>query len=189
MSDPKYCWCPKGERPVIHSQRVREYFDVFGAVEPETGDFVHMIEQKEEPIKRKRGRPKKGEVVESVKPKPKEKGYKSRLMNDFLQMLSNKYPSDHIICCLDGAPWHDSQYNIVPQNITLVFIPPYTPEMNPIEQIWREIRTAGFHNNYFNSIKDVISTLISTIASLSIQTIQSIAQRDWFMKKIKSIRN
>ncbi|MCL2798230.1 MAG: hypothetical protein FWD58_09300, partial [Firmicutes bacterium] len=39
--------------------------------------------------------------------------------------------------------WHDSQYTVIPENITLVSIPPYTPEMNPIEQLWREIRTKG----------------------------------------------
>jgi len=145
-----------------------------------------MIEEKEEPIKRKRGRPRKGEVVEKVSPKSKGKGYKSRLMNDFLKLLSDKYPNDRLVVCLDGASWHDSQYTVIPENITLVSIPPYTPEMNPIEQLWREIRTKGFHNKYFKTIADAISNLRATIANLLPETIQSITQRDWFMEKIKS---
>ena len=37
----------------------------------------------------------------------------------------------------------------LPDNIVLFYIPPYTPEMNPIEQIWKEIRKRGFHNEVF----------------------------------------
>jgi len=162
---------------------VREYREIFGAVEPLTGNFVYMIEEKEEPIKRKVGRPRKGEVVEIVKPKPKEKGWKSRLMNNFLQLLSDSFPDDHIVVCLDRASWHDSQYTIVPNNMTLIPIPAYTPEMNPIEQLWREIRTRGFHNKYFHSIKDVVTNLHSTIADIPSEVIQSITQRSWFMVK------
>jgi len=180
ISEPKYCWCAKGVRPVVHSQRVREYREVFGAVAPWDGEFVYAIEEKEEQGKRKRGRPKKGEVADSLKPKPKEKGRKSRLFNKFLQQLSDKHPNDEIVCCLDGAWWHRSQYTKVPDNIYLVFIPPYTPEMNPIEQIWREIRTL-FGNKNFNSIADVIATLHTTIAAIPPETFMSITQRDWIM--------
>jgi len=185
ISDTKHCWCAKGVRPVIHKQRVREYREIFGAVEPETGDFVYMIEQKGKPEKKKPGRPKKGEVAESKKPKQKEKGKKSRLMNEFMQMLSERYSRDRIVCCLDHARWHTSQYIRVPTNITLIFIPPYTPEMNPIEQIWREIRTMGFHNRYFNSLAEVIAHLQTTIATLSPKTVMSITQRDWIMNRVQ----
>ena len=53
-------------------------------------------------------------------------------------------PKDKIILVCDGAAWHKSGSLRIPENIELVFIPPYTPEMNPIEQIWKEIRKRGF---------------------------------------------
>lgn len=56
------------------------------------------------------------------------------------------YPDDIIILVCDGAAWHKAKALIIPDNIRLVFIPPYTPEMNPIEQIWKEIRKRGFRN-------------------------------------------
>ena len=57
-------------------------------------------------------------------------------MNYFLEELSKTYPKDQILLVCDGAAWHKSKGLKVPDNIKLLFIPPYTPEMNPIEQIW-----------------------------------------------------
>ena len=56
-------------------------------------------------------------------------------MNLFLQKLSEVYPDDHILLACDGAAWHKAKALIIPKNIRLLFIPPATPEMNPIEQI------------------------------------------------------
>ena len=53
-----------------------------------------------------------------------------------------------ILLCCDGAAWHRSKELNIPENIVLFHIPPYTPEMNPIEQIWKEIRKRGFRNPY-----------------------------------------
>ena len=64
-------------------------------------------------------------------------------MNVFLE---EQYPEDMIMLCCDGAAWHKSKTLQVPENIVLFYIPPYTPEMNPIEQIWKELRKIGFRN-------------------------------------------
>lgn len=60
-------------------------------------------------------------------------------MNEFLRQLSKAYPNDGIILVMDNAIWHKSQALEIPDNIEFTFIPPYTPEMNPIEQVWAEI--------------------------------------------------
>ena len=51
----------------------------------------------------------------------------------------------------------------IPTNIELVFIPPYTPEMNPIEQVWKEIRKRGFKNKAFQTLEAVIDKLQEVI--------------------------
>jgi len=181
ISEPKYCWCRRGVRPSVPCQRVREYRTMYGAVEPATGEFFYVIEEKEKPPKSKRGRPKKGEHAQSAKPKPKQKGKKSREMNAFMQKLATAYPNDQIVLVMDNAWWHKSQYTKVPEGVTLAFIPPSTPEMNPIEQIWREIRTRGFGNRYFRSITEVEKQLRETIDALPPATIRSITQRDWIV--------
>ena len=82
----------------------------------------------------------------------------------------------------DGAAWHRSKGLIIPQNITLIPIPPYTPEMNPIEQIWKELRLRGFKNEAFHTLDDVIDRLSDTIQSLSTETVKSITGRDWILE-------
>ena len=67
-------------------------------------------------------------------------------MNYFLKELSKAFPEDQILLVCDGASWHKSKGLIVPENIKLLSIPPYTPEMNPIEQIWKQLRSMGFRN-------------------------------------------
>jgi len=185
ISDPKNCWCQSGTRPDIHTQQVREYFDAYGAVEPETGDKHFHVEMPSEKQPRKRGRRKKGEPP--PQDPPKEKGAKSRAFNNFLRQLSDKYPTDFLVIACDNAWWHKSQYTVIPENIRLIYIPPYTPEMNPIEQIWREIRTMGFHNKYFKTLLKVKENFYETIANLSPDKIKSITQRDWLPSSVKSI--
>ena len=70
-------------------------------------------------------------------------------MNLFLKELSKAYPEDQILLVCDGASWHKSKGLEIPDNITLLNIPPYTPEMNPIEQIWKQLRSMGFRNEVF----------------------------------------
>ena len=53
-----------------------------------------------------------------------------------------------ILLVCDGATWHKSKGLRIPENIEIMHIPPYTPEMNPIEQIWKQIRTMGFKMNF-----------------------------------------
>mgnify|MGYP002680212583 CR=1 FL=1 len=88
---------------------------------------------------------------------------------------------DKIILACDGAAWHKSGSLRIPENIELVFIPPYTPKMNPIEQIWKEIRKRGFKNEVFQSLQKVVDSLCDTICSLSNDTIKSITGRDWIL--------
>ena len=103
----------------------------------------------------------------------------TQCMNIFLEKLSEEYPDDEILLVCDGASWHRSKALEVPSNITLLNIPPYTPEMNPIEQIWRELRTQGFRNEVFQTLEKVVDRLGETINNLSKETVQSITLRKW----------
>ena len=69
-------------------------------------------------------------------------------MNIFLKELSKTYKNDMVLLVCDGATWHKSKGLRIPENIEIMHIPPYTPEMNPIEQIWKQIRTLGFKMNF-----------------------------------------
>lgn len=86
-----------------------------------------------------------------------------------------------VVVC-DGAAWHKSSKLEVPENMTILHIPPYTPEMNPIEQIWRELRTQGFRNEVFATLEKVVNRLCETIRHLSKNTIISITRRQWIWR-------
>lgn len=100
-------------------------------------------------------------------------------MNYFLEELSKAFPKDQILLVCDGAAWHKSKGLRVPDNIKLLFIPPYTPEMNPIEQIWKQLRSMGFRNEVFKSLSHVLDRLCVTINNLTHDMIKSITLRQW----------
>ena len=154
ISKPNACWCAPGIRPCVPCHHIREYRYAYGAVEPRTGNSAFLIMP----------------------------NCDTDCMNVFLKFLSEQYPDNRILLCCDGAAWHKSQRLQVPENIELFFIPPYTPEMNPIEQIWREIRTQGFKNRIFHSLEHVVDQLCKTIRELSHSTVRSITNRLWIQK-------
>ena len=153
INKPKYCWCKWGNRPSVPCHHIREYRYAYGAVEPLTGESCFLILP----------------YCNTV------------CMNVFLKELSKQYPEDMILLCCDGAAWHKSQSLQVPENIELFYIPPYTPEMNPIEQIWKELRKLGFRNEIFVTLEKVVDRLCETICRLSSALIRSITGRDWII--------
>lgn len=153
INKPKYCWCGDGIRPDVPCHHIREYRYAYGAIEPVTGDSFFLVLPYSN----------------------------TECMNIFLRELSEKFSDDVILLCCDGAAWHKSKALIVPENIKMFYIPPYTPEMNPIEQIWTEIRKRGFRNEIFATLNRVIDRLCDTIRTLSPNVIQSITARDWIL--------
>jgi len=79
----------------------------------------------------------------------------------------------------DRATYHISADLSVPHNITLFLLPPRTPEMNPVEIVWREIRKIGFKNICFDSLKAVVDKLSEVIASFANDMFISITLWDW----------
>ena len=102
-------------------------------------------------------------------------------MNIFLRELSAAYPKDYILLLLDNAVWHKSKTLRIPDNIRLFYLPPRTPEMNPIEKIWKEIRKRGFKNSLFHTLDMVIQRLCDTCNSLTNECVKSITGRDWIL--------
>ena len=80
----------------------------------------------------------------------------------------------------DAQTYVDNKLHI-PENIELFYIPPYTPEMNPIEQIWKELRITGFRNEVFASLEKVVDRLCDTICTLTSDTIKNITRCSWII--------
>ncbi|WP_308533715.1 transposase [uncultured Peptoniphilus sp.] len=100
-------------------------------------------------------------------------------MNVFLEELAKEYKEDKILLVCDGATWHKSKGLKIPENIEIIHISPYTLEMNPIEQIWKQIRSMKFKNEFFNSLADIVNRLCGTMNNLTKEMVKSIIHRDW----------
>ena len=158
ISDIAYCWCFKGFRPIVPSLCVREYMYVFGAVDPINGDSSFIIA----PYLREN------------------KHYcNTDWTNAFFDVVSKRFPNDYIVMTGDNAGWHKSQGLILPDNMELMYIPAYTPEMNPTEQVWDEIREKDFKNRFFDSLKKVTGQLCKSFANIPNDLIKSLCGRDW----------
>src|SRR6201981_576715 len=80
-------------------------------------------------------------------------------MNHHLSEISSQVaPDAHAVVILDRAGWHRSQGLVVPGNITLLELPPYSPELNPVERIWHYLRSHWLANSVFTSLADIIDT-------------------------------
>ena len=156
INKQKYCWCKKGIRPTVPCHHIREFRYVYGAVEPQTGESFFLVLPY----------------------------CNTDCMNVFLQELSKAYPNDFILMIADGAAWHKSKRLHIPNNIEIFPLPPYTPEMNPIEQVWKEIRNRGFKNEIFQTLEKVVERLCDTICTLSVETVKSITGRQWILSTV-----
>ena len=77
----------------------------------------------------------------------------------FLNALSRKFSKQDILLVLDGALNHRSSDLNIPRNISLLFLPPHAPELNPKENLWDEIREKIFKNYALKSIDAVRAKL------------------------------
>lgn len=79
-------------------------------------------------------------------------------MNVHLTEISKTVaPGAHAILVMDGAGWHGSKALCVPGNITIVTLPPYAPELNPVENIWAYLRANCLAISVFDTYDDIVA--------------------------------
>lgn len=145
-------WCPPGARPLVAKQLVREYVYAYAAVAPELGQMTTLVLPYANTQIRKSaggGLPRRASV-----------------MNLFLEQVSVEFANYFIVMQVDGAAWHRSQELVIPENIRLLFQPAHSPELNPVEHVWEEIREKHFYNRGFDSIDAVMNTLCEGLKRL-----------------------
>jgi len=131
ISRPHRCWAPPGVRPLAPAQVVREAVYVFAAVAPSLGKICSLILPTAD----------------------------TQMMNLFLLHVSQTFSDFFIVMQVDQASWHHSKALLLPDNIRLIKQPPYSPEVNPVEHVWDDIREKHFHNRVFPSLDLLIDQL------------------------------
>jgi putative transposase len=138
ISTPRRCWAPPGVRPIVASQIVREYTYAYVAVSPHDGVMDSL-------------------VLPQVN---------AQAMSLFLGEVGSRHPDEFILMVMDGAGWHKANELRVPENMHLVFLPPYSPELNPVEHVWESIRENWFGNEVFESMDGVENQLVKALVAL-----------------------
>nr|WP_276315831.1 transposase [Parashewanella hymeniacidonis] len=86
------------------------------------------------------------------------------------------------VVIVDGAAWHQETVADEFENLTLVKLPPYSPELNPIEQVWQWMRQNELANRCFSGYENIVnecSRAWNTFRS-DIKNVQSLCKREWF---------
>ena len=103
-------------------------------------------------------------------------------MNKHLEEIANAVsPGAHAVLVFDGAGWHGSGELVMPDNITPITLPPYSPEFNPVENIWEYWRKNKLANRLYETYEDIVEACCDAWNSLTAMPgcIASIAQRSW----------
>lgn len=100
-------------------------------------------------------------------------------MSLYLRELAKEFDGKKIILVVDGAGWHKSKDLIVPSNIELVYLPPYSPELNPIERLWLYIKKVTIRNRIYETIEDLEEIVCDFINGLQEVTVRNICNLDY----------
>jgi len=102
-------------------------------------------------------------------------------MDIFLKHLSEQYKDNRCVLITDQAPWHTKELNAKYDNIRIIKLPAYSPELNPTENFWDHIREKFFKNQCFSSIEHVEDRLVDAFQAASDDkpTIKSLSLFSW----------
>ena len=152
-------WARTGSRPTAVRQTEYEWVYLWAAVEPATGASVAMITP----------------TVDTD------------LMKRLLAGLSGTLaPDEHAVLVLDNAGWHTADALEVPANVTLLHLPPYSPELNPVERLWAWLRSHHLANRVYADYDELLRETDRAWLSLDEATIRSVCACPWIERAIQS---
>lgn len=100
-----------------------------------------------------------------------------------LEEMARRYPDNYLLVICDGASAHNINEALLPSNVKLASLPPYSPQLNPQENIWDDMREKFFYNLTFNSM-DVVEDRLVTACNYyenNPDIVKSISGWDWIV--------
>lgn len=141
-----------GIKPIVNYQHIFKTTYLYGSYSPINGDsFVWEIN-----------------------------GVGSNIFEAYLKAFSLYRPKEYKIVVIDNAGFHSTKNIEVPENIYLLRIPPYNPELNPCEQVWQYIKNR-FKNKRFENIKELKQWLHNMVNEMKEETIKSITSNHHYL--------
>lgn len=158
MVRSKRCWAPKGLRPEMPQQQIRQYIYAYAAVSPLDGVMDSL-------------------VLPTVN---------TKMMGLFLNEVGQRHPGEFILMFADKAAWHTTAKLTVPANMKLCALPAYSPQLNPAEHIWEEVREKHFPNYAGKDLDQVKDDLAEALLSLenNPKLVQSLTGFHWILSAL-----
>lgn len=145
-------WAERGSRPGAVRQTEYKWGYIFGAVNPLTGQSSALI----------------APTVNTT------------LMSEHLRMIAEEAGDDvHVVLVLDGADWHVANDLKIPSSMTLLFLPPYSPELMPMERVWLWMREHDLSNRVFEDEHAIDAACRDSWNKLTPERLRSITATDW----------
>jgi len=142
-----YTWAPKGHQPQVKTTGLRKGYKVFGAIEFFSGRLLYQGTQQR---------------------------FQSASYQVFLQYLLSQF-SGPIILIQDGARYHTSKATreFLGQHkdrLIVYQLPSYSPDYNPIEYLWKKVKSKATHNRYFAEFVQLVTSVEEALKVLATQT-------------------
>jgi hypothetical protein len=149
------CWAPIPLRPKVYNGYEREFTYVYGSVSPLDGKLDWRLSSKMNTLE----------------------------MKAFLNQVSATHLEDFILMIVDGASSHKSKDLEIPENLRLIRLPAYSPELNPQEHVWDDLREKVFPNRVSVSMEQVVAGLKQGLGEMSADTrrVQSLTAWPWIV--------
>ena len=153
-------YCPRGFRPPYVVRRAYEWTYLYAAVDPTSGESLCLYLP----------------------------GMDSLCFRTFLERLGEAYAEHHLVVVLDGAPSHRSEGIVYPENVSLLRLPKYSPELNPAERWFQEFRRA-LSNRVFEAIELLQEALTEVLEPYwrDPPRLQSLTSYAWWMEAVESL--
>lgn len=152
-------WAKTGSRPTAVKQTRYEWVYMYAAVEPATGASVAL----QAPL------------------------VNTGTMSVFLGMLSGELgPRDHAVVIMDQAGWHKARALKVPENITILYLPPYSPELNPVERLWAYLRSHYLSNRAYADYQHLLDAGAQAWQQLTPALLRSVCACDYLSHEIEA---
>jgi transposase len=151
-------WAPKGSRPRAVRQNGREWLYVLMAVCVSTGAASALIMPE----------------------------LNMEVLNLFLEQFSRELPAGvHAVLIWDGAGYHTGGALVVPSNVSLIQLPPYSPELNPIENLWHYLRAHHWSNQEYEGYEGLKSKAVHTLCTVcnDAENLKSICNTEYVQKR------
>lgn len=150
---PRARWVKKGSKPVNGRASEHLRFSAIGSVNPITGEIMSLVIP----------------------------GADKKIFQIYLDELSKSTQNRELYLILDNASWHKGK-DLNWHNIKPVYLPPYSPDYNPIENLWRYMKLNFFNNWYAKTIEELIDRICLAFNSLTVERIKSVTNSSHLLK-------